>query len=204
MIILELTGQEIIDRLDDLAGLRLNIFREYPYLYEGKIEDERCYLADYAAKGCALLACDGERVAGAITGMPLADESAAFVKPFFAAGLVPEDYFYIGELLLHKQYRGQGLGSRLLANLEQLVGKQGRYHRYCFATVVRPDEHHLRPLEFIPIERFSIRHGYRPLSGVSVQIAWQELDGQTTAKTLRFWDKETSRMVHGDTWNPDV
>ena len=89
MTILELNGERLLEHLDQLAGLRLSIFREYPYLYDGLLEDERRYLSGYAAQGQVLLAVDNDQVAGAITGMPLAEESGAFVEPFRAAGLAP-------------------------------------------------------------------------------------------------------------------
>ena len=97
MTILELEGAQVLNYLDPLAGLRLNIFREYPYLYDGQLEDERRYLSGYADQGLVLLALDAGRVAGAITGMPLAKESEAFVAPFRNAGLAPEQFYYIGD-----------------------------------------------------------------------------------------------------------
>ena len=50
----------IIDDLDSLANLRLEIFREYPYLYDGRKEDELDYLKSYAEApdACLILACD--------------------------------------------------------------------------------------------------------------------------------------------------
>lgn len=191
MTIIELSEELVLDYLDQLAGLRLTIFREYPYLYDGQLEDEHQYLAGYAAQGGdVLLALDGEQVAGAITGLPLMHESAAFVEPFHAAGLTTEQYFYIGELLLLPPYRNLGWGSQLLARLEQRVAHRNRYQHYCLATVVRPTDHPLRPNGYIPIERFCQRHGYRHLAGVCAHVPWREVDGQTTTKTLGFWCKD--------------
>ena len=193
MLIRELNGHEIIAHLDQLADLRLGIFREYPYLYDGNRDGERRYLGSYAGKGLVLLALDTEQVAGAITGMSLADETPALVAPFHAAGLAPQEYFYIGELLLYAPYRKHGTGSLLLTRLEQLVEERTSCRHYCFATVVRPANHPEKPVDFVSIERFSHRHGYRLLPGVSARIAWQEIDGQTTTKRLDFWQKEVKR-----------
>lgn len=197
MTILELNGERLLEHLDQLAGLRLSIFREYPYLYDGLLEDERRYLSGYAAQGQVLLAVDNDQVAGAITGMPLAEESGAFVEPFRAAGLAPEQYYYIGELLLLPPYRGLGWGSRLLARLEQLVAQQGRYPVCCLATVARPEDHPLRPDRFVPIERFCRRHGYRPIEGVVARVTWREIDGLSTIKTLTFWQKSLGQTMEG-------
>lgn len=189
MTILEVSGTRVLDHLDQLAGLRLSIFREYPYLYDGRLEDERRYLAGYADQGQVLLALDDERVVGAITGLPLAKESEQFVEPFRKAGLAPEQYYYIGELLLLPAYRKLGWGSRLLARLEQLVAQQRRYGRFCLATVVRSDDHPLRPAGFIPIDRFCRRHGYSLLDGVTTQVSWRERDDRVSPKELAFWHK---------------
>jgi len=189
MTILELSGTKVLGYLDQLAGLRLSIFRDYPYLYDGLLEDERRYLAGYAEQGQVLVALDEGRVVGAITGMPLAKESAAFVEPFRNAGLVPEQYYYIGELLFEQPYRNRGWGSRLLARLEQLVADQGCYRSLCLATVLRPDDHPLRPVGFTPIDLFCQRHGYSLINGITAQVPWRELDGQVSNKALAFWHK---------------
>lgn len=192
MTILELKGAQVLDYLDQLAGLRLGIFREYPYLYQGQLDDERRYLSGYADQGQVLLALDTGRVVGAITGMPLAMESEAFVAPFRNAGLVLEQYYYIGELLLQPGHRNLGWGSRLLARLELLVEQQRRYNDFCLATVVRPEDHPLRPARFVSIEQFCRRHGYALINGVTAQVPWREVDGQVSDKQLNFWRKACS------------
>ncbi len=59
-----LTGAVIAEKLDELATLRLDIFLEYPYLYQGRREDELAYLRTYAEKpeACVILAYDGHAV----------------------------------------------------------------------------------------------------------------------------------------------
>ncbi|SFR41775.1 hypothetical protein SAMN05216203_0117 [Marinobacter daqiaonensis] len=43
-----LSGQEVLPYLDDLARLRIEVFRAFPYLYDGDMGYERRYLATYA------------------------------------------------------------------------------------------------------------------------------------------------------------
>ena len=54
------TGAAIAVALDSLASLRLEIFREYPYLYDGCREDELAYLKSYAEApdACVIFAYD--------------------------------------------------------------------------------------------------------------------------------------------------
>lgn len=78
-----LTGSAIADAVDDLATLRLEIFPEYPYLYQGRREDELAYLNSYAEApdACVILARDGITVIGAATGMPLVHEDSNCATP---------------------------------------------------------------------------------------------------------------------------
>ena len=59
-----LTGAEISAALDDLAQLRIEVFRAFPYLSDGDVADERDYIAEFAAAPHAALvaAFDGDRI----------------------------------------------------------------------------------------------------------------------------------------------
>ena len=63
-------GPEITPWLDDVARLRVTVFRDWPYLYEGDLDFERDYLAAYArsAESVFVLAMQGGEVVGASTG----------------------------------------------------------------------------------------------------------------------------------------
>jgi len=186
-----LRGDDILAKLDALAGLRIGIFREFPYLYSGQVESELGYLARYAASPAALaiLACDGPILAGAVTAIPLGDEMQDILAPFAGAPCPVERTFYIGELLFHPPYRGQGLGSALLAQVEDHVRALGGYEFLTCATVVRADDHPLRPEGYIPINGFLKRHHFALLPGVETTLSWPEVDGVTRENRMRFWLK---------------
>ncbi len=80
-----LTGAAITNAVDDLATLRLEIFPEYPYLYQGGREDELTYLGSYAEApdACVILACDGLTVIGAATGKQRLEVSTESVQHTF-------------------------------------------------------------------------------------------------------------------------
>jgi len=42
------TGQGFGDVFDDLARLRIAVFQDFPYLYEGTVDYEKTYLQTYA------------------------------------------------------------------------------------------------------------------------------------------------------------
>jgi len=187
-----LTGAVIADALNDLATLRLEIFPEYPYLYQGRREDEIAYLGTYAKTpdACVILACDGSTVIGAATGMPLVHEDAQIRDAFAGTTFPLNEVYYVGELLLRPTYRNCGLGRKLLAQLESLIRSLGSYRRLTCATVERPDDHHMRPRDYAPITRFLARTGFVQLFGVTTCFMWLETDGVKRDHPMQFWSKE--------------
>ena len=107
-----LRGAALEAALDDVARLRIAVFRDWPYLYAGDLDYEREYLSAYAASpdSVFVLAFDGGAVVGASTGLPLADDTAEFQQPFLDAGRDVAGVFYFGESVVLPECRGQGLG----------------------------------------------------------------------------------------------
>ena len=65
-----LQGEQILPWLQALAELRLRVFAEWPYLYQGDAAYEAEYLSVYArsAGSVIVLARDGDRVVGLLLG----------------------------------------------------------------------------------------------------------------------------------------
>jgi len=187
-----LTGSDILDVLDELATLRLTIFEEYPYIYRGERADELTYLRNYAEKpgACAVLARDGDLVAGAATGMPLIHEDAQLLDAFSGSGLPLDTIYYVGELLFLPAWRNRGFGQQLLTRLEDHIRAFGRYRTLTCATVERPENHPQRPGDYLPITRFLARTGFSRLPEVVTHFTWRETDGFKRDHTMQFWIKE--------------
>lgn len=177
---------------DTLATLRLEIFREYPYLYAGRREDERRYVRRYGAvdDACLLVAADNGALVGAVSGVPLANEDESLCRAVAASGRDVAAHYSVGELLLLPPYRGAQLGSRLITRLEEHVRSLRRYCGLVCATVVRPDDHPLRPAGYLPIRRFLDRHGFHPLAGATARFVWLETDGVRRDHPMQLWIKE--------------
>ena len=62
-----LTGAALAGALDDVARLRIEVFRDWPYLYDGDAAYERAYLQIYRDSPGAIVvgAFDGDRLVGA-------------------------------------------------------------------------------------------------------------------------------------------
>ena len=104
-----LTGAAILPHLDALADLRIRIFYDYPYLYEGSRDYEWRYLQTYAqaADSVVVGAFDGSRLVGAATALPLRHEPTELTQPFRDRGLNISRIFYFGESVLLPEYRGR-------------------------------------------------------------------------------------------------
>ncbi len=50
-----LQKEELAACIDDLADLRISVFREYPYLYDGNLEYEKKYLKQYLITFCEVV-----------------------------------------------------------------------------------------------------------------------------------------------------
>lgn len=187
-----LTGREIAASLPAVAELRLAIFREYPYLYAGDAASEQKYLAVYAdaADACLVTVNAGNSVAGAATGIPLSLETGELVNPFAASAYEVDNCYYIGELLFYPAFRNRGLGSRVLKLIEERVRSLGRYRYLTCVTVVRPAGHPLCPADYLPIDRFLARTGFKPLPGICANFTWSELDGVRREHGMQYWLKE--------------
>ncbi|PLY03705.1 MAG: N-acetyltransferase [Desulfuromonas sp.] len=186
-----LSGDAVREYLDDLASLRLEIFAEFPYLYQGKRADELAYLTSYAETDGArviLAEADGE-VIGAATGMPLQHEDALLRDPVATSGADINRLYYVGELLFYRRWRGARLGQQLLATMEEKIRRLGGFDGIVCATVARPTDHPQRPADFIPIERFLARTGFAAIPGASTRFAWRELDGVKREQTMLLWRK---------------
>lgn len=190
-----LHGVQIQDHLESIARLRLTIFKEYPYLYDGILESELEYLQHYASHedATAIIASCGKDLAGAVTAIPLKDEAAELKAPFANASYQIDRIYYIGELLFYPDYRNKGLGTRLLSLIERHILARNDYDFLTCATVVRPDYHPLRHEGFVPIERFLQRSRFEKLSGVTTHFTWKETDSIRRDHEMQFWIKELRR-----------
>ncbi len=180
---------EITPWLDAVAQLRINIFRDFPYLYDGDLAYEHRYLATYAASPTSLfvLARDGGAVVGASTAIALTDAEPAFQAPFIARGIPVENVLYFGESILHADYRGRGLGHRFFDERE-LFAHQHTKTVTAFCAVERPALHLLRPVGYTPLDRFWTQRGYIKQSDMHTSYAWQDLDEpRPSDKTMVFW-----------------
>lgn len=187
-----LHGAAIAPYIDELARLRLTVFREFPYLYDGSLAHEVNHLASYADSGRSLvvLALDGGQLVGAATGLPLVDETPEFQQPFLSQGRDPASVYYFGGSVLLPAYRGLGLGVRFFIERESYAHKLVEFEACAFCTVERPAGHPQRPVDYKPLQGFWRNRGFLQEPSLRTTHCWRDLDQHAhSAKIMSFWLK---------------
>jgi len=184
-----LKGAELRSALPNLAQLRMTVFRDYPYLYEGNLDYEKNYLDVYAKSEGAIIvaAFDGEKIAGIATAAPMEDHAKEFAEAFKRRGYNPEDILYCGESVLLPAYRGRGIGHKFFDEREEHGRALGRKFS-AFCGVVRPESHPLRPRDYRSLDEFWQKRGYQKLDGFIAHLSWPDVgEAGPSAKPMQFW-----------------
>lgn len=189
-----LTGDDLGAALDSLAELRIAVFRDWPYLYDGDAAYERDYLRAYAdserAVVIAACAADGN-IVGAATAAPMADHAAEFAAPFAARGRHIGAIYYFGESVLLPQWRGCGIGHAFFDAREAAARTHG-FAVACFCAVVRPADHPMRPAGYRPLDAFWQKRGYVAVPGLVASYPWADIaeGGGEVAHDMQFWVRD--------------
>lgn len=190
------SGPDLNTHIESVARLRIEVFRDFPYLYDGNMEYERNYLQTYVRcpQAVVAVAFAGDEVVGASTAIPMQFEEAGFQQPFIDRGYDPARIFYCAESVLRSDYRGQGLGVRFFEEREAHARTLGNFDYYCFCAVVRAQDHPLRPANYQPLDKFWQKRGYSKHPELSAMYSWKDVDKTAaTSKRLEFWLKSTTR-----------
>lgn len=187
-----LQGKEARKYKNELAQLRLKVFRDYPYLYDGTIEYEEQYLETLfkSPESILVVAFDHNKVVGASTGMPLKDETEEIKQPWLEEGEDIDKVFYFSESVLLKEYRGHGIGVKFFEQREKWA-RQLSYKTAAFCGVIREEEDSHRPENYATLDQFWKNRGYQKKEGFICTMTWKQIgELQESAKQLQFWDKD--------------
>lgn len=189
-----LEGAALVAALPDVARLRLEVFRDWPYLYDGDMDYEEDYLQIYRNSPHAILiaAYDAGEIVGASTGSPMADHADEFGAAFSPDHPSLDDIFYCAESVLRPAYRGQGVGHRFF-DLREEHGRTLGLAYSAFCAVIRPMDHPMRPPEHRALDAFWRKRGYDPLPGAIATFSWKDLgEMDETRHDLQFWMRKLS------------
>lgn len=193
--IISYTGKKVKTLIPQIAKLRIEVFREYPFLYVGNYEYEMRYLQKFLIMKNAIVvaAFDKENLVGLATGFPFIYETENLKEVLLLSQRDPADYFCFGESVLKKPYRGLGIGKQFMEIREAHVRKLGRYKYICFYTSAKPADDPKRPPDYrSPIPLWE-KQGFVEHKELIGSISYQEIEGEEeTPKPMVFWIKNLS------------
>jgi len=162
-------GEEILPFLDEVAALRIDIFREWPYLYEGDIETEKKYLKVYGdtKDSILILAKDQEKIVGVVMGLPVADSMKQIQNEYLRKKVSMDGGFYLADAILMPPYRARGIGKQMLQKFEASVLEMHKYDQISCCEIVRDNNHPMRPEDYQSLDPFWDRLGFH------VSLGWQ-------------------------------
>ena len=194
--LLELHGAELEPWLEALGALRIRVFREFPYLYDGTLDYEREYLRTYvrSSRSLVVLAIDENgKAVGATTCIPLEDEGPEFQESFIKHGFDIHDVLYFGESILLPEWRGHGTGKEFFQHREAHAQRLDvKWTAFC--AVDRAMDHPMRPANYRPLDSFWTAQGYKKHPLMQATFVWKETgEAAESPKTLTFWLKSWTR-----------
>jgi len=185
-------GKELSDIALDFAELRITVFREFPYLYDGNLMYEKEYIKHYLECSDFFIfsVYDGNQMIGATTALPLTFADEEIQKPWIQNHIDIHSIFYFGESLLLKPYRGLGLGHRFFDEREAFAQSLGTFSMATFCSVIRQENHPLQPQNYHSNELFWQKRGYIKKENWICEMAWKDInETKETNKPLVFWTK---------------
>jgi len=186
------SGAALEQYIPELARLRIEVFRDFPYLYDGDYDYEKKYLQTYidTPESVIVLALDDDNVVGASTALPMKYETEPLKQPFIEHGYNLDEVFYCSESVLNKDYRGLGLGVRFFQQREAHAADLGGFKFITFCCVERPLDHPRRPANYVPLDKFWNKRGYFKHPELKTTYTWKDLDElEETPKPMTFWLK---------------
>lgn len=177
--------------LEEIARLRIEVFREYPYLYGGSMAYEQAYLKSYTAsiKSRIAIVRAGREVVGVSTALPLVEAEPAFQEPFRAGTPALGEVYYFGESVLLPSYRGMGIGSAFMRVREEAARTLG-FAYAAFCAIETSEDDPLRPPNYRTPESLWRRHGFSPAPRHTAELSWVRVgEHAETKQRLVFWLK---------------
>ena len=180
--------------LNRLAELRMTVFREFPYLYDGDVSYESSYLKRYveSPNAVCVIARDSDSgdIIGASTGNYLPDDMEEAKSVFTGAGRDISEYYYFGESMLLPAWRGQGIGKQFFVARERAARKLPQVKYLTFCGVDRSATHPEEPEDYRSPTQLWKSQGFVKHPELVAHFSWKDLGAsEETPKPMIFWVK---------------
>jgi GNAT superfamily N-acetyltransferase len=183
-------GLAVSPYIKDLAKLRMETLKDFPYLYKGELEKEieyfeRTYLS--SNDSWFLLYLSGAGVVGGIGITPLDMLPNEIKEIFIINRLDIVDFMYIGEAMLLKEYRERGLFKNMLSFAENQAKSAGKKYTV-FLHVEREMASNKNNRSG---DAFWEKYGYFRISNDPIEKKWMRPDTRKIENNKLFlWEKQ--------------
>jgi hypothetical protein len=191
--ILPFTGKNVETYLPSIARLRIEVFREFPFLQEKTLDEELHLLKKYTEcpEAIVVIVFNGSTIVGASTGIPLCQENDNVLKLLKENKKNPDSFFFFSESFLLKPYRGRGIGHHFFDLREEHVAHLKRFNHICFSAIQRPDKK--KPHDYLPLNDFWRKRGFTEHPELQYFLSWKDHDEKKfSEKLLTCWIKRLS------------
>jgi len=192
-----LSGKDAQSYTEQIAQLRITMFRKYPYLYDGDMKNEESYLQTYwkSQKSTFLLLFNSEdEIVGLSSSRPLDEEMPEVKKPFLNTEIDLSKCLYIGETLIKEKYQGMQILDQMVKYYKEMVPKQA-YECVLFMTVLREDNHPAKPDNYQPLDEIWKHYGFEVMKGKKIFLNWKRIDTQNEEEnTLIVWGQSVQQQ----------
>ncbi|MGE0009567.1 MAG: GNAT family N-acetyltransferase [Candidatus Babeliales bacterium] len=194
------TGKECNALTLFVAQCRVDLFKGYPYLYEGTVEEgvhSMSAFMEYPHAALAVAYYNNEPVAY-ITGNSLVAEMERYFKDYLQVfknySIDPQDHYYLPDVIVTPAHRGRGLIKHMLEVIEAYACKLG----YAYATLATESHatHPLKPAEYRELDPLWSKHGFTK-TNLMLSFSWEteQPDGSSKMQDheLSYWLKKLSK-----------
>lgn len=198
--ITSIRGSAIEPYLTQLGSLRITVFREYPYLYDGTMDYEKEYLAPLVRSpdSLAVVVKDDTSVVGFSSATPLSATHQELQNPFSGHDIDPTRVLYLAEFVLLPSFRGKGLGRMLMEKNIAHAEEANRFDTIALCAVDRtnyavpPPPAYRSPDNLWRAAGFT-RAGENGTPSITASFAWRVVgDSHETAHPMVFWLRAVS------------
>jgi len=192
-----LHNKDITPFITDIAKLGNKVFYEYPYLCDGTVEKYSPYFQEYAnsQKGVAVLLFDDTELIGLAIGMPfkaMHESTPETTEPFTNHNVSAA--YYLGDMVLDKQYRKKGYCRLLYTNFENTVKSMSTFDTMYLCKINESNDHPLKPDGYSTLEPMCRKFGFIEHREYTFLWDWKERDkAQKSPHKMIYWSKSLNK-----------
>lgn len=186
-------GEEITPYTKEFIQIVDQIYREYPYLYNGDDKEYEDYLASYSKTKEAMIcfAFEGKEVIGIAAGMPMSMTRKSYQKPLLANSYKLDSLFYLGEFGLKPEYHGKGIEEKMYQEIENFA-LAGQFKELFLFEVESSKP--VAKKSYIPQNDFWKKNGFIRHPELNFVINWVNINEKFESPHLAiYWIKKLTK-----------